>query len=246
MTPRLAAALAGLPLCLVACAPPPPVDVSGHAFRFSAQGGRLAGAEVFVLELPDRRTTTAADGGYRFTGLPGGRDLTFVLRHPDFVETQSATFRLEKQLDQLSFQVPDRKLYAQLSAIVGVTPDPSRCQIASTVTRIGNSLYDKTPGTHGEPGATVTITPPLPADQGPVYFNLVRYDLIFPDRTLTQTTDDGGVLFLDAPPGEYRLRASKPGTTFLEARLTCRPGVLVNPSPPWGLQALTGGVGPRR
>ena len=41
------------------------------------------------------------------------------------------------------------------AGVVGITPDPADCQIATTVTRIGRSLYD--PGAHGEAGATVTI-----------------------------------------------------------------------------------------
>lgn len=230
--------------------PPPgptvPVSVSGHAFRFSQQGGRLGGAEVTIVELPGRRATTASDGAFRFDDLPSGSDVTFLLRHPEIVETQTGTFRLGTDpLERVAFQAPDRKTFNVMVALVGVDPWPDRCQIATTVTRRGNSPYDDTPGTHGEPGATVAIEPSHAELDGPVYFNLVRFDLIYPDRKLTATTDDGGVLYLNAPPGEYRLRAQKVETTFTDVRIKCIAGRLVNAAPPWGLQAVTGGVGPR-
>ena len=39
------------------------------------------------------------------------------------------------------------------------------------------------------------------------------------------------------------LTATKEGVKFEPVRLRCRAGVLVNASPPYGLQALSGGIG---
>lgn len=72
---------------------------------------------------------------------------------------------------------------------------------------------------------------------GPIDFDYLERGVILPDRRLTQTTRDGGVLWLNVPPGEYVLTAHK-GVRFTQARFRCRAGVLVNASPPWGLQAL--------
>ena len=220
------------------------ITVSGHAFNFSMEGGRLAGGIVSVLELPERVTTTAADGGWRLSDLPANRDLTFVLTKDGWTTTQTATFRADQDFDRVTFQVPDTKVFALMAQFVDSTPDPTKCQLASTVTRRGHSVYDGS-GTHGEPGATVTSEPPVKAEVGPVYFNLVTYNVIFPDPKLKATSDDGGVVWANVEPGEYVLHAHKDGATFEPVLVKCRPGVLVNPSPPRGLQVLSGGLEPK-
>jgi hypothetical protein len=100
------------------------------------------------------------------------------------------------------------------------------------VTRVGKSLYDE--GAHGEAGATVTVEPALPPEHGPIYFNAA----VIPDPSLTETSEDGGVLFVDVPPGTYTLHAQKDGVIFEDTLMQCEAGVLVNASPPYGLQAL--------
>jgi len=60
--------------------------------------------------------------------------------------------------------------------------------------------------------------------------------VIVPDATLTATSVDGGVLFLNVPPGEYRLLATKPGKQFTQAKIRCTAGQLINAAPPYGLQ----------
>jgi hypothetical protein len=72
------------------------------------------------------------------------------------------------------------------------------------------------------------------AQVGPVYFN----SAVIPDQSRKESSDDGGVLWGNVEPGEYRITATKPGATFASIRMKCRPGVLVNASPPYGLQAL--------
>ncbi|MCB9549174.1 MAG: carboxypeptidase regulatory-like domain-containing protein [Myxococcales bacterium] len=222
------------------------LSVSGHAFSFSATGGPIGGATVRVLEAPDLSATTADDGSFRFDGLPDGSQVTLYLDGDDRPPIQTGTHTLAgEDMERVTFQAPDFSLYNALAAIVQLDPDPGRCQIASTVTRRGNSLYDEIPGTHGEPEATVTIEPRPDDVDGPIYFDLVRYNAIFPSRMLTETTADGGVLFLNVPPGDYTLRAHKADTVFRDVHITCRAGFIVNASPPWGLQAVEGGVGPR-
>ena len=101
---------------------------------------------------------------------------------------------------------------------------------------MGKSLYD--PGAHGEAGATVTVTAAdgsvLGSEYGPIYFN----ESVLPDYSWTETSDDGGVLFVNVPPGEYLWTAEKAGVAFRSVKMKCRAGWLVNASPPWGLQAL--------
>lgn len=219
------------------------VTISGHAFHFGPRGGRVEGGEVTILERPDLKTITGKRGAYRFDGLTPGSEVSLVFRCRGYRTVQTQTFTLTaKDLDRVSFQVPPEILVGGFSMLLGLRPDPNYCQLASTVTRVGESLYGSRGPTHGEPGATVTIDPPLPPKHGPIYFNLRLFDdgsqVIWPDRSLKQTTLDGGVLFIDVPSGEYTMRAHKPGVTFRPVKVKCRAGILVNASPPHGLQAL--------
>jgi hypothetical protein len=215
----------------------PGVLVSGDAFAFTLPGtpyGRVVDGTVRVLEAPELTTQTDADGHFELTALPPGSAATFVLEHPDFPPTRTRTFTLPAggPLERVTFQVPDFELFATIAALLEFEADPAACQIVSTVTRVGKSIYD--PGAHGEADATVTITPAIPAENGPIYFN----DSVIPDRTLTQTSTDGGVLFVNVPPGTYELQAHKDGVEFEAVTIQCEAGVLANASPPYGLQAL--------
>ncbi len=222
----------------------PTVSVSGHVMQFSQAGGRLEGAVISVLEFPGITSTSGADGEFLFAALPSGSQVSFVMSHPDYPPIQTGTFTLgTDNLERVTFQAPNHYMYSLLARISQVQPDPNRCQIATTVTRVGLSTYDG--GTsHGEPDATVSIAPTPAETVGPIYFNLANHNTIFPDLELTQTTLDGGVLFLNTFPGEYTLSALKPDTTFTDVTIRCRPGFLVNASPPQGLQATEGGIGP--
>jgi hypothetical protein len=139
----------------------------------------------------------------------------------------------------VSFQVPPDIIYAAFSFLLGMKPDPNVCQIATTVTRADALKYGSLGADQGQAGATVTIHPPLPPRHGPIYFRFLPENLgvIYPDRSLAETSRDGGVLFVDVPTGEYTLRAQKPSVEFTSIKVKCRPGVLVNASPPHCLQA---------
>lgn len=209
-------------------------SVSGDAIPFNiGNTKRLAGATVWVLEHPEKRMVTGEDGHFAFDGLPVGSNATLVLEKSGYHPIQTGTHRVTPEgLERVTFQVVSDEVFAAFAGVVGVVPDPNDCQVATTVTRVGRSLYD--PGAHGEAGATVTIDPPLPAANGPIYFG----SNVVPNRARTETSDDGGVVFVQVPPGVYELRAYKPGVEFLPVTITCRAGLLVNSSPPWGLQAL--------
>ncbi len=208
------------------------VLVTGDAFAFGP-GTMIPNAAISVLELPDASTTSDDAGHFELT-LPAGAEATFVLEKAGYPKIYTKTFTLPDSgtLERVSFQVPDDATFAALASIVMIEPDPATCQLASTVTRVGKSIYDD--GAHGEAGATVTIEPALPAENGPVYFNAS----VIPQPSLTETSDDGGVLYTNVPAGTYVLHASKAGVEFVDVTIRCDAGVLVNPSPPYGLQAL--------
>lgn len=240
-------------LLLTACGPttPTPIDAdmapphgptgplasaSGRAHVFGPGGGDLLGARVSVAEAPGLTTTIGANGDFSLR-VPSGGECSFVLHQPGFHDSQTAALPVpEKGIEQIGFQAPTDKTYDLLVAITGLEPDDGRCQIATTVSRAGTEPYGG--AGLGEPDAIVSITPPLPAEQGPIYFRYVSEAVIYPDRKLSATTIDGGVLFTNVPPGEYVLRADKPGKRFSTVKLRCRAGMLVNAAPPWGIQEL--------
>lgn len=224
-----------LAMLLAACGEsdlPALVSVSGDAIPFlEVPDGRIAGATVSILEQPDRHSVTGTDGHFHFDGLEEGSEVTFVMDHPEFFPIQTASITLGPEgAERVTFQAVQYAVYDAFANLLDIVPDPTRCQMVTTVTRKGKSIYD--PGAHGEEGATVTLDPPLPAEHGPIYFN----SSVLPQRDLTETSDDGGVLFIQVPPGEYTWTAHKPGVVFSQVKMKCRAGWLVNASPPWGLQ----------
>lgn len=207
------------------------VTLSGGIWIFDLDGGPLGGAEVFLLEDPAIATTSEANGTFVLEGVPAWSEATLVMLHEGYPENQTGTLCLADQdVSQIAFQAVPQNLYDFFATITGATDDPSTCQLASTVTR---HFEGGLPAVHGEPAATVTTEPPLPATHGPIYFN----EAVVPDVDRTETSVDGGVAFVDVPPGQYVLRAHKPGVTFSEVYAKCRPGVLVNAAPPKGIQA---------
>jgi hypothetical protein len=230
-----------LALCLAwmsvaSCGGETKIKVSGNAFSFALPGnpyGRIVGAEISILEHPEYVTKSVDDGYFEFIDLPAGMEATFVLKADGFPPARTKTFTLpETDLAKVSFQIPNQQLFDILAVYVGITPDKEKCQMVSTVTRVGKSVYDE--GAHGEAGALVSSSPAIPAESGPIYFN----SGVMPDRTVTESSDDGGVLYTNVAPGEYTLTASKQGVSFESIKMKCEAGVFVNASPPYGLQAL--------
>jgi len=221
-------------LFLASCGSPATTTVTGDAFAFNeGVDARVADAHVFVLEDPTLDATTDATGHFVIAGVPVGSDVTLVLEHPDFIPIQTGTHTAPAAgIDRITFQAVRPIIRDALAGLLAVELDPTRCQMVTTVTRVGRSLYD--PGAHGEAGATVTIEPAVPAESGPIYFN----SEVVPDRTVTETSDDGGVLFVNVPVGEYTWTAHQAGGSYAPLRMKCRAGMLVNASPPWGLQRL--------
>lgn len=226
---RLPLALA-LSFSLAACSKEP-ATVSGVAAPFDdAVNGRIADATVTVVERPELSVVTGADGAFSFD-LTVGEEVSLVLEHPDYPTIQTGTHVVPSGgIDDLSFQAPTHGIYELLASIVGITPDDTRCQMVTTVTRKGGTIF--APGAHGEAGVVVTSEPPVPG--GIIYFNAS----VIPDESLTESSQDGGVLSTNVPPGEYVWRGEKAGAQLSDVTFKCRAGVLVNASPPRGMNVL--------
>lgn len=244
-------------------------SVGGIAWAFQLPGapyGRINGATVSVLEMPELNTETNVDGEFTVEGIPVGSAATFVLEHEDHPLTYTKTHTIpDAGIDDLTFQIPTNFLFDQIAdgvveggLVEGI--DPERCQIVSTFTRYGKTIGDA--GHHGESGALLSVGPENTAEAGPIYFN----DDVLPDPTRDYSSLDGGVLLLNVPPGDYTLSAScvtdpdlladfiaeyPPGDNedesircqtedveFEDILMKCRAGVFLNASPSYGLQAL--------
>ena len=242
------------------------VAFSGIAWSFELPGtpyGRIVGAKVWILEMPELETTTNVDGEFTIEGLPVGSQATPVLEHEDHPLTYTKTHTVpDTDIVDLTFQVPTNLLFGLIEAglveggiIDGI--DPGRCQMVSTFTRFGKTIGD--PGHHGEPGAVLSVAPVNDAEAAPIYFG----DDVIPDPARTYSSLDGGVLLLNIPPGDYTLSAScvqdptdlieeyppesypdedlrcqTEDVQFESVLMKCRPGVFLNASPSYGLQAL--------
>jgi hypothetical protein len=86
---------------------------------------------------------------------------------------------------------------------------------------------------HGVAGATARTKPALP---GPVYFD----ESVIPDRSRTETSGDGGIIWTEVPAGTYRGITESQSARFASFLATCEPGRIVNANPPWGAYELTG------
>lgn len=215
----------------------PAFSISGNAFSFAPPGfpgwGRIEGASVTVLEMPEFSTTTVEDGYFIIEGLPINQEISLVLVAEGFPTTHTQTFTLtDADIEEVTFQVPNLNLYDLLALNLGVTLSEDKCQLVSTVTFLGGSLY--LPNAHGEAGATVAIDPVDEDADGPVYFN----ESVIPDRSWDESSSDGGIVFLNTEPGDYILTATKEGVVFESVKLKCRAGVLANASPPHALQVI--------
>lgn len=233
-------------------------------FTLPGQGGYrlIADATISVLEMPELRTRSNAEGEFTIEGIPVGSQATFVLEHRNYPLAYTKTHTIRDTIDNLTFQVPNNGLYSVIEIQLGITSDPDKCQMVSTFTRFGRTIGD--PGHHGEPGAVMTIDVPEGAvlGDGPTYFG----DNVLPDRNRTYSSLDGGVLIINSDPGDYTLTSSCVSdpddmAAFLEeyppeeypeeslrcqtedvqfepVLMKCRAGVFLNASPSYGLQAL--------
>lgn len=228
-------------LCTEESAPPPPtplptptpsvpINISGRAHNFSLEFGYVSDANVTILEYPEFQTTTDSQGNFNLEGVPAWRDLTFVLTKEGYPEIHTETFFFsDNDVDNLTFQAPPDSIYRILAGILGIIPEGDVCQVASTVSTEGENIWDV-----GEPGSTVSIDPVLSEEQGPYYFN----EMVLPDKSLSVTSTDGGVAFINLTPGIYYMTAHKEGVDYRTVKIKCEPGVLINASPPWGLQGV--------
>jgi hypothetical protein len=214
------------------------VTIKGIAYAFDNQDP-IAGATIRARGAPGDSATSRANGRYRLE-VPDKAKLTPYIEaagyHGIFLQTVVTDGR---DLRRVNFQVPTEGTYFALAALLdvelGQNGDPARCAIVSTAStkkvRKLNFAEFVAYGAHGAGGATASARPELP---DPVYFN----QSVIPDPSLSETSQDGGIIWTEVPRGTYKVTAQHPQKRFASFRATCRDGRVVNANPPWGLYQL--------
>jgi hypothetical protein len=246
--PRRLAALAALTLLAAlglagpATSKDDTVTISGRAYAFNHSETGLAGATIRVREFPKLSATADPKGDYELE-VPDGASITPYIEPPaGYHQIDLQTFHTRgKPIENANFQTPGDAEYNGLAALLDVPlgPDgrPTQCVVVTTASARNVRGVDfetfeaRTP--HGVAGATAHTKPGLP---GPTYFN----EDVIPDRSRTETSGDGGIIWTEVPTGVYRGIAQSPSTRFASFLATCKPGRIVNANPPWGAYELTG------
>lgn len=242
--------------CLLAAAPAiasDTVKIEGHVWGASLTAGgivshRGSGATVHIAEHPEL-TTVAAEDGYWTLEVPDRTSITPCSdldgHHPMCDQT---FFPRGKDLNQVNFQMVVHGIASVLGAVSGgamtVMPDGSErvteCAIVSTFfEKEKRSFLDfedyLRAMPHGVAGATATATSSTgQVIPGPIYFN----EHVIPDFSFSASSRDGGVMWVDIPPGQYTITSSHPTTRFAPFQATCEKGRLINANPPWGLYEM--------
>jgi hypothetical protein len=249
-------------LFLSACAPikyetifhkcvPPSVPVSGFAQAFVGDAA-ISNAKITILET-GKTFFTDQQGYFAFCSLPH-KQITLVLTKNsifpwnNYQTTQTGTFTvplqgMQDKFHQITFQVPRRITFVSLTNILSfkhhIRLDPSRCNVATTVTAFGKTLADDP---QGEPGAKVVLWHgKKPINNPPVIYFGIIHGKTNPFATSEQfTSEDGGAIVYNLEPSNelYIMSAKKKGKHFSKIVFLCRPGAFINLSPPYGPRVL--------
>jgi hypothetical protein len=237
--------------------------VSGFVRSFIS-GKPIPDATITALENEALSYKTDSAGKFGPFEWPIGQPITLVFNKPGsfwtgYRTTQTATLIVPPEginnpnyLKNISFQVPSNMAFKFFAIAMGKIEDPEACQIAATITP-PNMTMDDIP--QGMEGVTATLSPQsmtmgdISKDMEGVRATLSPqtqlnsfYFGMFPIihktnpfiSVLNATSLDGGVAFLNVPPGDYIMEAKKEGVTFSKVSLKARKGVVVNASPPHG------------
>lgn len=221
-------------------------QISGVVFEFETRV--LLPNVALTLHVQDRASievSTNAKGGWDAM-VPDGVPFTPQLAIDGYLPARHATFVVGAGSEQqpghlakpgrLDLQAVPLSVFDEMATSLAGTPlRRDACLIVDTVTVAQvyamASFADFIPlRPHGEPGVQMRLEPDPGVD--PIYFN----EDVRPDRSLSQTTVDGGVLWLNVPPGTYTITGEQddPSLEVVPRQVDCRAGELVNLNPPMG------------
>ncbi|MEZ0224875.1 MAG: hypothetical protein ACAH83_10000 [Alphaproteobacteria bacterium] len=211
----------------------------------------IADGEVVDMETGEKWRTDKA--GYAQLQVEPGRKLTLKFNKASFPPVQTASVvvpenGLSGENHEITLQVPGKKLYEALKLALG-RPKKGKHHVVTTVSALGKNLHDD----RGEDGVVVTLksTDGKTVRGDGVYLGTVmgKTEWLRPIATARlpglkrfrhkSTSHDGGAMFLNVPPGDYILEATKMGkdghpVLFTISHVTVRKDSpdLINVSPP--------------
>ena len=244
-------AVAFLPAAASAGGTDDTVHIRGVAYAFFGIDDHMPGAIVRIEEFPELAAPVQPDGSYDIE-VPDDANVTpYIDPPPGYRTTYLQTFHTSGQdLEAVHFQVTPDLYYSAFAGLLSVPLDDQQtikeCVIVSTfsiheardATTFDPGFKDVYP--HGLAGSTATMDPVEGNTRGPIYFN----SSVIPDPAETSSSVDGGVLWVEVPPGWYRMTPSNPGAGVAPFLAHCENGRLVNASPPWGFYELKPGEEP--
>ncbi|MEZ5570722.1 MAG: hypothetical protein R3E64_01755 [Halioglobus sp.] len=197
-------------------------DLQGNYLDYHAT---VPDAPVWIAEYPwtrDRDITTDESGWWTmYIVKDAGADLefSFIYDKEDWITTKTNVITVEDEDNtDLAIQYIDPDFYNVLMLpyvenMLRENGYPNFFFANAMVVTVGKSWAsmhdDRLP--HGDPGATMTITPQPGDAVGPVYFN----KQVIPDVTWSSTSVDGGVVWLNLPLDQtYYVSAEKEGVTY--------------------------------
>lgn len=183
----------------------------------------VKGVKVWLAEYPESKflaVTSGKDGWWEMNVLKrrgAAIEASFIYQKKGWATTKSNVFTIGDADDvDIAIQFIDPVAYYQgakplSEAILAkkLPPGaPAKLKNAMVVT-VGKSWAsmhdDRLP--HGDPGA---LLEPMPGAVGPVYFD----ESVRPNPSYSKTSVDGGVAWLNVPPGEHIITASKDGVEY--------------------------------
>jgi hypothetical protein len=227
------------------------VYLSGKIFYFAPHivppDAPVSGVLVSIADFPLTKhlnITSDADGNWsmpiiKFKRIPLHLSLRF--EKEGFVTAKNNQLTItDTSIDSIAMQFTSEEYFnaavaqleQQVSAAIGVPYTVQSLTVATVGKSWTSSYLNLFP--HGDPGATVTIDPPVSFPTlGPVYFN----DNVAPDPAQPFISVDGGVLFANIPNGTFTLEAQKEPYVYEPVTFVVEPGIrLYVASPPHSLQ----------
>lgn len=220
--------------------------VSGVVFEFESRK-RVPDAAITLHQAgrADQELRSDAEGVWH-AWVADGVHFSPALHVEGYLPARHATFVVGRgtesqpehlaSVDRLDLQaVPLAVFDLMASGLAETRLQRDACLIVNTVTvpAVGEmtSFAEFVPlRPHGEPGVVMRLEPDVGVD--PIYFD----ERVLPDRSLEATSRDGGVVWLNVPPGRYTVAGTHPDSAFevVSRQVDCKAGELVNLNPPMG------------
>lgn len=193
------------------------MDITQSPPQYIDYHATVPGVRVWIAEFPLTRyfnIRSDKTGWWSMYVLKlKGRDveLSFVYEKDGWITTKSNKIRVtdSNNLDlAIQYIDPTYYTYGIKPMVEGMLGTGIVNAMVVTVGKSWASMHsDLLP--HGDPGAIAFLSPLVPAI-GPIYFN----EGVQPDPAWTATSVDGGVTWINVPPGEYSVTAQKTGVSY--------------------------------